>query len=104
MSFKEVVEVKGFWKSVIILGFAFMLIYNAIDLLFSYGFSFDEFIAEKEVTVEGANASEIVNRVALEKGLEMPIIKMTYKVVHQNYNPVDAIREFMSRNPSKERN
>ena len=68
------------------------------------GKTLDEFIAEKEVTVEGANASEIVNRVALEKGLEMPIIKMTYKVVHQNYNPVDAIREFMSRNPSKERN
>jgi len=47
MSFKEVVAVKGFWKSVIILGFAFMLIYNAIDLLFSFGFNFDEFFAEK---------------------------------------------------------
>ena len=34
----------------------------------------------------------------------MPIIKMTYRVVHENYNPVDAIKEFMSRNPSKERN
>ena len=51
MSFKEVIAVKGFWRSVVILGFAFMLIYNAIDLLFSYGFNFDEFFAEK---LEGA--------------------------------------------------
>ncbi|MBW2962657.1 hypothetical protein [Mesonia aestuariivivens] len=47
MSFKEVIAVKGFWKSVVILGIAFMLIYNVIDLLFSYGFNFDEFVAEK---------------------------------------------------------
>ena len=61
-------------------------------------------ISENKVTIEGANASKIVNNVALKKGLEMPIINMTYKVVHENYNPVDAIKEFMSRNPSKERN
>ena len=61
-------------------------------------------MSENKVTIEGANASMIVNDVALKKGLEMPIIKMTYRVVHENYNPVDAIKEFMSRNPSKERN
>ena len=61
-------------------------------------------LSENKVTIEGANASKIVNDVALKKGLEMAIIKMTYRVVHENYNPVDAIKEFMSRNPSKERN
>ena len=68
------------------------------------GKTLEGFIEENKVTIEGANASKIVNNVALKKGLEMPIIKMTYKVVHENYNPVDAIKEFMSRNPSKERN
>ena len=56
------------------------------------------------MTLEGANASKIVNDVAIKKGLEMPITLMTNKVVHENYDPVDAIKEFMGRNPSKERN
>ena len=68
------------------------------------GKTLETYIKENKVTIEGANASKIVNNVALKKGLEMPIINMTYKVVHENYNPVDAIKEFMSRNPSKERN
>ena len=68
------------------------------------GKTLESFIAENKVTIEGANASKIVNNVAIKKELEMPIIKMTYKVIHENYNPVDAIKEFMSRNPSKERN
>ena len=68
------------------------------------GETLESFIKKNKVTLEGANASKIVNDVAIEKKLEMPITLMTNKVVHENYNPVDAIKEFMGRNPSKERN
>ena len=68
------------------------------------GDTLESFIKKNKVTLEGANASKIVNRVATEKKLEMPITLMTNKVVHENYDPVDAIKEFMGRNPSKERN
>jgi len=68
------------------------------------GKTLEEFINENKVTIEGANASKIVNKVAIDKNLEMPITMMTNKVIHENYNPVDAIKEFMGRNPSKERN
>ena len=68
------------------------------------GETLESFIKKNKVTLEGANASKIVNKVAIEKKLEMPITLMTNKVVHENYNPVDAIKEFMGRNPSKERN
>jgi hypothetical protein len=47
MKFKEVIAVKGFWRSVIILGILFLIIYNGIDLVFSYEFSIDKFIEEK---------------------------------------------------------
>lgn len=47
MKIKKVVNTKGFWKSVIILALAFIVIYNIIDCGFSYGFNFDEFIQEK---------------------------------------------------------
>ena len=68
------------------------------------GETLESFIKKNKVTLEGANASKIVNDVAMEKKLEMPITLMTNKVVHENYDPVDAIKEFMGRNPSKERN
>ena len=68
------------------------------------GETLESFIKKNKVTLEGANASKIVNEVAIEKKLEMPITLMTNKVVHENYDPVDAIKEFMGRNPSKERN
>ena len=68
------------------------------------GETLESFIKKNKVTLEGANASKIVNKVATEKKLEMPITLMTNKVVHENYDPVDAIKEFMGRNPSKERN
>lgn len=47
MGFKEVIAVKGFWKSVIILGILFLFIYNGIDLLFSYEFDVDKYLDEK---------------------------------------------------------
>jgi len=47
MGFKEVIAVKGFWRSVVILGISFLIIYNGIDLVFSYDFSLDKFIDEK---------------------------------------------------------
>ena len=47
MDFKEVIAYKGFWKSVLVLGLAFLVIYNIVDLLFSFGFDVDAFAAEK---------------------------------------------------------
>lgn len=47
MSFKEVISVKGFWKSVIFLAIAFIIIYNLINIGFSYNFNFDAFVEEK---------------------------------------------------------
>ena len=47
MSFKEVISVKGFWKSVFYLAIAFIVIYNLINIGFSYGFNFDAFAEEK---------------------------------------------------------
>ncbi|TQD39832.1 hypothetical protein [Haloflavibacter putidus] len=44
---KDVIAVKGFWKSVAVLGIIFIIGYNLIDLLFSYGFNWDAFVAEK---------------------------------------------------------
>lgn len=54
---KDVIAVKGFWKSVLILGLVFIVVYNAIDLLFSYGFSWSAFAADK---LTGENAYRFI--------------------------------------------
>ncbi|MDR6302097.1 hypothetical protein [Mesonia maritima] len=47
MNIKKVVNTKGFWKSVIILALAFIVIYNIIDCGFSYEFDFNQFAQAK---------------------------------------------------------
>ena len=37
MSFKSIVSQKSFWKSVILLGVSFLIIYNFVSMLFEYG-------------------------------------------------------------------
>ena len=57
-----------------------------------------------KLTVEGANTTKIVNMISQKKNIDMPITNMTYKVLEENYNPEIAIKEFMSRDLSQERN
>lgn len=37
MSFKSIVRQKSFWKSVMLLGISFLVIYNFVVMLFEYG-------------------------------------------------------------------
>ena len=68
------------------------------------GVTYGDFIEKTHVTVEGVNATKIVNMISLEKNIAMPITNMTFKVLEENYNPEIAIKEFMMRDLSKERN
>ncbi len=44
MSFKKVVQAKGFWKSVAGMAISFIIIYHIITMLFTLGgFKFDEY-------------------------------------------------------------
>ncbi|HEY9184581.1 MAG TPA: hypothetical protein VIM94_04590 [Salegentibacter sp.] len=52
MGFKSIVSQKSFWKSVILLGVSFLLIYNFVSMLFEYG-GFEITTFFKERTEEG---------------------------------------------------
>lgn len=48
MAFKRIVRDKAFWKSVVVLGLAFALIYQFISMLFDYGgLDFSAFYEDK---------------------------------------------------------
>ncbi|MGY5849955.1 hypothetical protein [Salegentibacter sp. F14] len=52
MSFKKIVSQKSFWKSVVLLGISFLIIYNFVSMLFEYG-GFDISTFFKERTEDG---------------------------------------------------
>lgn len=48
MAFKKIVNTKGFWKSVAVMGILFALVYHFISMLFEYGgFEFAAFYQDK---------------------------------------------------------
>ena len=48
MAFKKIVSDKAFWKSVVIMGLAFAIIYQFISMLFDYGgLNFTAFYEDK---------------------------------------------------------
>ncbi|CAN5123964.1 hypothetical protein BH23BAC2_BH23BAC2_09620 [soil metagenome] len=48
MAFKRIVKDKAFWKSVVIMGLAFAVIYQFISMLFDYGgLNFSAFYEDK---------------------------------------------------------
>lgn len=45
MNFKKTVQTKGFWKSVVGMGIAFIVVYHIINMLFIFGgFRFGEYL------------------------------------------------------------
>lgn len=47
MSFKSIIAQKSFWRSVVFLGIGFLVVYNIINMLFSYGgFDFGSFVRD----------------------------------------------------------
>ena len=48
MKFKEIIALKSFWKSVVLLGVGFLIVYNLVSMLFEYGsLNFDAFFTER---------------------------------------------------------
>jgi hypothetical protein len=41
--FRKTITHPGFWKSVLVLGLMFAIIYDILDLFFSFGFDFDAY-------------------------------------------------------------
>ena len=68
------------------------------------GKSVDQFKKETGYTVEGVEATRIVNMISERDNISMPITNMTNKVINQEYDPETAIKEFMTRDLSRERN
>ena len=66
------------------------------------GRSLDEIIAEMNMVAEGVKSSKALAAIALQRGVEMPIVEHVVKVVHEGMDPTDMVRALMGRDPKPE--
>jgi glycerol-3-phosphate dehydrogenase (NAD(P)+) len=66
------------------------------------GRKIDDIIAEMNMVAEGVKSSKAILNMAVERGVEMPIVEHVVKVVHEGMDPRDMVRSLMSREPKPE--
>ena len=71
-------------------------------LLLGRGRSLQQALAEIDQVVEGIGTAREVRNLALQVGVEMPIVEQVYQVIHQGRAPELAVRALLERQPRAE--
>jgi glycerol-3-phosphate dehydrogenase (NAD(P)+) len=66
------------------------------------GRKLDEIVEEMNMVAEGVKSSKAILDIAVENGVEMPIVEHVVKVVHDDLDPRDMLRALMARDPKPE--
>ncbi len=66
-------------------------------ILIGKGYNVEDALKEIGMTVEGYRTTKAAYKLALDLGIEMPIVNETYKVLYENKLPKDAILDLMTR-------
>jgi len=70
--------------------------------LIGQGLSLDDTLQRIGMVVEGAHTCRVVNRLATEMNIDMPITKACYQVLFENRDPRDAVWNLMQRQKKHE--
>lgn len=62
----------------------------------------DDILANMKMVAEGVATSKSAYELSKKYNVEMPIIEKIYQVINENKNPVDAVRELMTRSLKSE--
>jgi glycerol-3-phosphate dehydrogenase (NAD(P)+) len=73
-----------------------------VGLELARGRSIDEITAEMKMVAEGVKTSRVVEQLAQERGLDLPIAHEVYCVCHEQKTPVDAFAGLLRRRPTHE--
>jgi glycerol-3-phosphate dehydrogenase (NAD(P)+) len=66
------------------------------------GRTIDEIIADMNMVAEGVKASRVVIELAAQHGVEMPIAREVFSIVHEGRHPEEAFRGLMRTRPTTE--
>lgn len=67
------------------------------------GQTLEQALKETKTVCEGVKATLVVQQIAKEKGIDMPITNAVYQVLFENKNPLEAVRELMTRDIRSEK-
>ena len=70
--------------------------------LIGQGLSLKDTLERIGMVVEGAHTCRIVHKIALEKGIDMPITRACYQVLYENRDPREAVWNLMQRQKKHE--
>ena len=66
------------------------------------GHTIDEIIRDMNMVAEGVKASRVVMELAAQHGVEMPIAREVFSIVHEGRSPADSFRGLMRTKPTTE--
>ncbi len=66
------------------------------------GESIDAIMRGMAMVAEGVYATDVVHRLAAEKGLDMPITDAVWRLLHGKSDPITLVDEIMTRTPKEE--
>lgn len=70
--------------------------------LIGQGLSLEEALEQIGMVVEGASTCRIVHKMAMERGIEMPITRACYQVLYEGRDPREAVLYLMQRQKKNE--
>jgi len=71
-------------------------------LLIAQGCSMEDTLEQIGMVVEGIHTTRVIQRIAAEIGVEMPICEACYHVIYENASPVEEVNQLMIRNRKNE--
>ena len=66
------------------------------------GYSVEEALKKVGQVVEGYKTVKALKKLAVDKGIELPITQVVYDVLYENLSPKEAVKILMSREPKRE--
>jgi glycerol-3-phosphate dehydrogenase (NAD(P)+) len=75
---------------------------RTVGIELAKGRTIGEITAEMKMVAEGVKTSRVVDQLALEQGIELPIAHEVYCVCHEDKKPIDAFAGLLRRRPTRE--
>ena len=75
---------------------------RTVGLKLGEGKKIDQILEEMEMVAEGVKTTKSVSELAEKMGVEMPILEQVYKILYENKDCLEAVRDLLSRDPKPE--
>lgn len=66
------------------------------------GLTLDQIARRTTMIAEGVRTSKAVNELSVRLGIEMPITRNVYEIIHEGKKPLEGVTALMSRGPTEE--